>query len=465
MTTATAPTAEGTATAPVAAPAWPGRAVVAGAGLAGSLAAIALARAGWTVTVIERRGDPRTSPEARGRSFNLGLSARGMAALEHVGLLDEVLAGTVPMRGRMIHTGGELIHQPYGTQGDEVLHSLERADLNALLVERASALPGVGFEFGQVVVDVDAAAGTLTVRDDATGTTRVVEGDLVVGADGAFSAVRASLERQGLASTTTDQLAWGYKELTIPVGDDGRPRTPIEALHVWPGERGLIVAHPNRDGSLTATLFLDHEGATDSFATLTDDASVEAYFRTSFPDTETLVPDRVREFLDHPVGRLVTVRTAPWVHGDRLVLVGDACHAVYPFYGQGMNASFEDVLVLSRCLAASPGDRAGALADYQERRKRHTDALAELSEQNFYELRDRVRSPWFRVRKRADLLLHRAFPRAWVPLYTMIAHRTTPYDDARARARRQDLVLGGALAGAASGIVGLAVAAVRRTGR
>jgi kynurenine 3-monooxygenase len=429
------------------------RAAVIGAGLAGGLCAVYLSRAGWDVVVFERREDPRRTPEAGGRSINLGLSARGIAALDEVGLREKVLRMAVPMRGRMIHDpDGDIHFQPYGTRDSEILHSILRTDLTTVLIDQAEAR-GVRFRFGHTLTALDPDSGEVLLAASATGVQVGVTADLIIGADGAFSAVRRCLEQRALVRTTVDTLEWGYKELTIPAGPDGSPRTPLEGLHVWPGgQRGLIVAHPNRNASLTATLFLALNGD-ESLATLTDPAAVEAFFAANFPDTAALMPDRVAEVLDHPVGTLVTVRTSPWTHGDRVVLIGDACHAVYPFYGQGMNAAFEDVLVLADCLMAEPADRGAALARFQRQRKRHTDALADMSEDNFGELRDRLRSPWFRFRKRADLVLHRAFPRTWAPLYTMIAHRRTPYADARARARRQELVLAvglavGALAGA-----------------
>jgi len=230
--------------------------------------------------------------------------------------------------------------------------------------------------------------------------------------------------------------------VTIPHPPAG---TSAEALHVWPGERGLIVAHPNLDGSLTGTVFLPVA----DFAAFRTPEAITDFFGTAFPGTPALVPDLAGEFRRHPVGTLVTVRTSPWHRRDQVVLIGDAAHAVYPFYGQGMNAAFEDCTVLDECLAARPGDAGAAFADFQRRRKRHTDVLADLSARNFVELRDRVRRPLYQLRQRADLVLNRAFPNSWVPLYTLVSHTATPYADALARARRQDALLGWLGAGAA----------------
>ncbi|XVV07122.1 FAD-dependent oxidoreductase [Actinosynnema sp. CA-248983] len=430
-------------------------AVVVGAGLAGSLVSVYLARRGFAVRVLERREDPRT-PGAReaGRSINLGLSQRGIVALKEIGLLDTLKPLTVPMRGRVVHApDGALRFQPYGTEEDQILHSVLRHDLNVALIDEAEK-QGVEFFWGRKVVSVDREKPSVTTE------TGEFEADLVVGADGAFSAVRTHLGRGRRMTLHQEYLEWGYKELLIPVGDDGRPRTELRALHVWPGDDGLIVAHPNADGSLTATVFLPFEGA-HGFAGLDTAARVREFFTRRFPDTPTLIPDLVEQFLAHPPASLVTIRTEPW-HlatgaGRGVVLLGDAAHAVYPFFGQGMNAAFEDCSVLDRCLAAHPHDLPTALAAFEDARRPHTDVLAELSKRNFVELRDKLRSPLFLARKKADLVLHRLFPRSWVPLYTLIAHTTTPYGEALARSRRQDRLLATTTALTGVALAGLAL--------
>lgn len=423
--------------------------IVAGAGLSGSLVAIYLARRGFGVRVVERRPDPRSST-SDGRSINLGLSQRGIQALREVGLLDELWPKTTPMRGRMVHApdGTQSFH-PYGTEDDQILHSILRDELNAALIDRAESL-GVQFDFEHKVVGLDRTLPSLTVEGSDE-----LKADLVIGADGAFSAVRGHLLRGERAEFHQEFMDWGYKEITIPRHE----RTRLEALHLWPGRTGLVVAHPNYDGTLTATVFLPFEGP-GSFAELTTPEKVAAHCGAEFSDLPELVPDLVEQFLSHPVGSLVTIRTAPWQHDGKVVLIGDAAHAVYPFYGQGMNAAFEDCSVLDKCLAA--GDLHAGLREFERRRRRHTDVLAELSKQNFLELRDGMRSPLFLARKKADLLLHRAFPTAWTPLYTMIAHTTTPYGDALARARRQDRLLATLSTVAATAITALVAARSRR---
>ncbi|MGX2993434.1 FAD-dependent oxidoreductase [Streptomyces sp. JNUCC 64] len=423
--------------------------VVVGAGMAGTMLAIRLARRGHRVDVVERRGDPRGADGPDAASISVGLSERGRAALRDIGLLEEALAEAVPMRGRIVHHGGRAAYQPYGADDTEVLHAVRRHDLNITLLEAAEKVPGVRLWFGHRVTGLTGTGPTGTgVRTPA----RTFPADLVVGADGAYSTVRAQLHRRVGAEFHQTHLDWGYREFTIPAVE--RP----EALHVWPGERGLVVAHPNPDGTLTGTVFLPFDGAT-GFSGLRDPARAGAFLAEEFGDLTDLVPDLVTQFLAHEPGSLVSVRTAPWRH-DRVVLVGDAAHAVFPFYGQGMNAAFEDCAVLDACLAEYAPDE--ALAAFEARRRPHTDVLAELSARNFVELRDRVRSPVFLARKRIDFALGRLLP-GWRPLYEMISHSSLPYGDALARARRQDRLLGG-IAGLA-GLAGLGTAAWLATAR
>jgi kynurenine 3-monooxygenase len=444
------------------------RIAIVGAGLAGALLATLLARRGATIDVYERRSDPRTGRTDEGRSINLGISARGIQALHAVGLWERLQSQLVPMRGRMVHRpDGSLRFLPYGTRPDEILHSIQRNALNALLVDQAEKAGDVRFHFGQRCSGLDCADGRLTVTDAAAGTTSTIAADLVVGADGAFSEVRQHLNRAVPANYRQDFLDWGYRELTIPPHPDGSARTPIEALHVWPSRRGLIVAHPNIDNSLTCTVLLPHQDDPQrpdlaSFTSLCTEEDVRTYFRENFPDTVDLIPNLAADYFAHPVGHLVTIRTAPWHYRDRVVLVGDACHAITPFYGQGMNSAFEDCLVLDECLARAGTDRAAALARYQQRRKPHTDVLADLALDNFTELRDRVRNPLHLLHAKADLALHRLLPRWWQPLYRMVSHTTIPYGEALQRARRQDRALGLGLVAAAAGLTTAATVAARR---
>jgi len=434
-----------------------GRIAVVGGGLAGSLLALGLARKGHAVDVYERRPDPRVTLAAGGRSINLGLSKRGMQALAAVGLLEDVLARAVVMRGRVIHArDGSTRFQPYGKDEGEVLHSIDRNELNRMLLDRAEAQGNVRLHFEHRLVRADRAQREIELEH--AGASVVVRPKWVVGADGAFSNMRRELQRGERADYHQEYLEWGYKELTLAARPDGSSVIDLRALHVWPRSHCLFVSHPNRDGSHTLTLFLPWEGE-DSLATTRSEADVRSLFERYFPDLVPLLPSLTEQWMTHPASALVTTRTAPWAFGDWAVLMGDACHAVYPFYGQGMNSAFEDCCVLMQSLEEHPRDTAAAFRRYEERRRPHTDVLAELSKRNFDELRQKVQSPWFLARKRLDVTLNRLFPKRWLPLYTMIAHSTIPYGDALARASRQGRILAGAgiaIAGALCLGVGLA---------
>ena len=415
------------------------RVAIVGGGLAGSLLTLALARKGHAVDVYERRPDPRAQAAGSGRSINLGLSKRGMQALASVGLLEEVLKRSVVMRGRVIHgRDGSTQFQPYGKNEGEVLHSIDRNELNRLLLERAEQHANVRLHFEHKLLRADRA--TREIELEANGASVVAHPKWVVGADGAFSSMRRELQHGTRADYHQEYLEWGYKELTLAAKPDGSSVVDLTALHVWPRSHCLFVSHPNRDGSHTLTLFLPWEGE-DSFATTRTPAEVRSLFQRYFPDLVPLLPSLTEQWMKHPAAALVTTRTAPWAFGDWAVLVGDACHAVYPFYGQGMNSAFEDCCVLMQSLQEHAGDTGAAFQAYEDGRRRHTDVLAELSKRNFDELRQKVQSPWFVAHKKLDIALNRLFPKAWMPLYTMIAHSTIPYADAQARAGRQARIL------------------------
>jgi kynurenine 3-monooxygenase len=413
---------------------------VVGAGLAGALFACYLGRAGRRVTVYEKRPDPRLASAERGRSINLALSVRGIHALRELGLADDVLLQSVLMRGRMIHArDGRLTFQPYGKDDSEALHSVSRAGLNRLLVEAAAGCESVQLRFDRRCTGLDPQAGIVEFHDEASAEAVTVAAEAVVGADGAYSAVRGALQRREGFNYQQEYLSHGYKELTIPSGTGGEHRLDKHALHIWPRVSFMMIALPNLDGSFTVTLFWPFEGP-NSFAALKTEADVLTFFRGQFPDAVPLIPALADEFLTNPTGWLVTIRCQPW-HVGRAVLVGDASHAVVPFLGQGMNAAFEDCTVLHQCLREEKWEWERAFARYEGLRKEHADALADLCVANFVEMRDRVASPWFLLGKRADVLLHRLFPRWYLPLYTMIEFTRIPYADAVRRARSQKLAV------------------------
>lgn len=414
---------------------------IVGAGLAGALMASYLARAGRQVALYEKRPDPRQGSSERGRSINLALSVRGIHALKEVGLADEVLRSGILMRGRMIHSlTGQRFFQPYGKDDSEALYSVSRAGLNRLLVESAARFDSVRLHFNQKCVGIDLPSGGVDLLDETTHTQQRVPSDIVIGTDGAFSAVRSQMTKQERFDYQQDYLTHGYKELTIPAGGDGTFRLEKHALHIWPRGAFMMIALPNQDGSFTCTLFWPFEGP-NSFAALKTEADVLAFFQKQFPDAVPLMPDLAHDFLSNPTGSLVTIRCRPWHAAGKVVLIGDACHAVVPFLGQGMNAAFEDCTVLHECLNQHAPDWESAFRDYEQRRKVHLDTLADLCLVNFIEMRDRVGSPLFLLRKQLALLLHRLFPKWYLPLYTMIEFTRIPYADALRRSRLQDRIV------------------------
>jgi kynurenine 3-monooxygenase len=409
---------------------------IVGSGLAGALMACYLARAGHGVDLYEKRPDPRRSEQERGRSINLALSVRGIHALQEVGLAHEVLQSSILMRGRMIHArDGALTFQPYGKDDTEALHSVSRSGLNLLLVQAAARYDSVRIFFEHKCTGFDPNGGVLEFANEAKVATEVV-----IAADGAYSAVRSRLERQDRFNYQQDYLSHGYKELTIPAGPRGTFRLEKNALHIWPRGSFMMIALPNADGSFTGTLFWPFEGP-NSFSALTDGKAVVGYFEDQFPDVVELIPTLADDFLFNPTSSLVTIRCQPWHVAGRAVLLGDACHAVVPFLGQGMNAAFEDCSVLNRCLAEQGSDLCRAFTTYETLRKENLDTLADLCVENFYEMRDRVGSRWFVLRKKLEIALHKLFPRWYLPLYTMIEFTRIPYAEALRRAKRQDRVV------------------------
>jgi kynurenine 3-monooxygenase len=422
---------------------------IVGSGLAGTLLACYLGRAGYRVDLHEKRPDPRTHDAERGKSINLALSVRGLQALREVGLADDILRLAIPMRGRMIHSpSGALAFQPYGKDDTESINSVSRAGLNLALIEAAARHESIRLFFQHQCTGIDLASATIDISDSTAHGSTKIPCDIVIGADGAHSAVRAAMQRQERFCYQQDFLSHGYKELTIAPGPGGSFQMHKHALHIWPRHSFMMIALPNIDGSFTCTLFWPYEGA-HSFAALRTDDDITRFFREQFPDAVPLLPDLVEQYRTNPIGPLMTVRCQPWHVGGRVVLLGDACHAVVPFLGQGMNAAFEDCTVLARCIERHAPAWDVAFAEFERQRKEHTDALADMAVDNFLEMRDRVGSRLFRWKKRGDILLHKLLPGWYLPLYTLITFTTTPYADARRRARRQQQIVRWLLAGLA----------------
>ena len=418
----------------------PAKFVLIGSGLAGGLLAAYLGRRGYDVDLYERRADPREGNIVGGRSINLAISTRGIHALEQIGIADETLRYAIPMRGRMIHDKSGALHfAPYDVDPKNCINSIGRASLNTTVIEAAQRYPSVRVHFNRKCTDVDLTEAICRLETE-TGKL-AVGGDAVIGVDGAFSAVRASMQRNiDSFQYNESYLAHGYKELTIPPAPDGSWLIEKNALHIWPRKSFMMIALPNPDGSFTCTLFWEFEGPR-SFATTKTDDDVRRFFDEEFPDAVPLMPALLEDFKNNPTGSLVTIRCAPWYYRDRVCLLGDAAHAVVPFYGQGMNAAFEDCVVLDECLDKFPDNRERAFAKYFESRKENADALADLAIGNFIEMRDKTASRTFRAKKKLDHLLEAALPGMYLPLYTMVTFTRIPYAQAARRARLQDRIL------------------------
>lgn len=415
--------------------------VIVGGGLGGALMAVYLGRAGHDVEVHELRADLRTTEIAGGRSINLALSHRGLCALERVGLAEDVLGMAIPMRGRMIHAvDGHLSYQPYGKDRTQAIHSVSRAGLNIALLNAAEKFSSVRLFFQHKCQRVDPDTGAVDLEDVSNGQAIRVEGRVIVSADGAFSAVRGALQKRDRFDFSQSYLAHGYKELTIPAGPDGGFALEKYALHIWPRGTFMMIALPNFDGSFTVTLFWPFEGP-NSFGVIRTREELLSFFGHTFADAVPLMPTLAEDYFANPTGSLVTVRCAPWHVEDRVVLLGDAAHAIVPFYGQGMNAAFEDVLVLDECMTRHRDDRRRAFGEFFALRKEHTDALADLAVANFVEMRDHTGSRMFLLKKKAEKWLHKLFPRWYIPLYTLVTFTRTPYAGALRRARRQNHVV------------------------
>jgi len=416
------------------------RFVLIGSGLAGGLLAAYLGRRGHEVDLFERRADPREGNIVGGRSINLAISTRGIHALEKIGIADEALRHAIPMRGRMIHDKSGALHfAPYDVDPKKCINSIGRAALNATVIEAAQRYSSVRVHFNHKCTDVDIDSPVAHLETANCAVT--ARGDAVIGVDGAFSAVRESMQLK-IANFQYDEsyLAHGYKELTIPPGPDASWRMEKNALHIWPRRSFMMIALPNPDGSFTCTLFWQFEGPR-SFATTKTDDDVRRFFEEEFPDAVPLMPSLFDDFRNNPTGSLVTIRSAPWFYRDKVCLVGDAAHAVVPFYGQGMNAAFEDCVVLDECLQKFPQNRERAFGEYFHRRKENADALADLAIGNFIEMRDKTASKTFRAKKKLDHALEAALPGIYLPLYTMVTFTRIPYAKAAKRARVQDLLV------------------------
>ncbi|MFN5170854.1 MAG: FAD-dependent oxidoreductase [Cyclobacteriaceae bacterium] len=409
---------------------------IVGAGLVGSLLAIYLRKRGYQISVFERRPDMRSNQLDGGRSINLALSNRGIRALHEVGLEDLLRQNAIPMHGRMMHDiQGQLTFQPYGTQG-QYINSVSRSGLNKVLMTEAER-QGARLHFDHRCLHVDLVKTALTFQHEPSQTHAF---DYIIGADGAFSAARGMMQFSDRYDFSQDYIEHGYKELTLPAGPGQAFQMEKNALHIWPRERYMLIALPNPDATFTCTLFFPFEGKP-SFSSLPTPEAVSEFFNKQFGDVAGKMEDLKVEFFANPTGSLVTMRCYPWVR-NRTLLIGDAAHAIVPFFGQGMNAGFEDCRVLNDLLTRYNDRWTDVLPAFQEQRKPDADAIAQLALDNFVEMRDLVADTDFLLRKKIEARLHQLYPNRWIPLYSMVTfHDNIRYSDAYATGQRQKKIM------------------------
>jgi kynurenine 3-monooxygenase len=418
--------------------------LISGAGPVGSLLAIYMARRGYKVSVYEKREDPRKTLADDGRSINLALSHRGIHALHEAGLEKLILSNAIPMKGRMIHdTKGETNFQAYGEEG-QYINSVSRGGLNRALIESAALEYGIDFHFNEKCIAVEPEQKKVVFENYLTGESTSVSYNLLAGADGAFSQVRQALEKTNGANTTIDKLSHGYKELTIPAGKNNSFLLEKNALHIWPREQFMLIALPNTDGSFTGTLFLPFTGE-NSFESIQNKGDLNRFFKTYFPDALALAGVIEEEYFSAEASFLATVHTNSWTHQDSTFLIGDAAHAIVPFYGQGMNAGFEDVRILNELLNKHQDNWEDVLKEYEKSRRPDTDAIAELAMQNFIEMRDLVAETTFVLRKKIEAAIHKRY-KNYLPLYSMVTFSDIPYSEALAKGKEYDWLMGEILA-------------------
>ena len=412
-----------------------------GAGLNGPLLAILLMRRGFSVEIYERRPDMRRVRTSAGRSINLALSTRGIHALRQAGLWEKMRGITLPMKGRMMHSiAEELTFQPYGKNEAEVIHSISRAELNIELMNAAEE-EGATIHFHRRCQGFDLRTGEIRVRNEDTREETNQKTEVLIGCDGAASALRAEMLKLSHFDFSQQHLDYGYKELTIPAGPNGNPLLEPNALHIWPRGNHMLIALPNIDGTFACILFLPFEGA-DSFASLSSEMDVIHFFQERFPDVNRLMPQLAENYAANPTGAMVTVKCSPWHVNGRTLLLGDAAHAIVPFFGQGINCGFEDCTYLVELLDRYGADWTRVFAEFEKERKVNTDAIADMAIENFTEMRDRVADSQFLLTKKVELALESRYPNLFIPKYAMVTFHRIPYSVALSRGAIQERILG-----------------------
>jgi kynurenine 3-monooxygenase len=410
---------------------------IVGSGLVGSLLAIFLKKEGHTVHIYDRSPDIRTI-NFSGRSINLAMSHRGWKALDEAGVGNKVRDVAIAMEKRAIHIGDKLNFQHYGLNGESI-YSISRGVLNRKMINLAEEA-GVEFFFEQKIWDVTLADATLHIGETERGEWEELKYDMVFGADGAFSRIRHRMQRQSMFNYSQEFLNTGYKELHIPANADGSYKLDKHSLHIWPRGKYMLIALPNLDGSFTCTLFMPFEGE-NSFASLDNRPKVEAFFATNLPDTIDVIPNLAEDFFKNPTSTLVTMKCFPWTFEDKVALIGDACHAIVPFYGQGMNAGFEDITVLYEMIQKYGNNWKTIFAEYEKSRKPNADAIAELSYRNFMEMSTKTADPKFILQKKIEKNFAEKHPEKWIPLYDRVTFSTRPYSEALATGDFQETIM------------------------
>lgn len=415
--------------------------VIIGAGLVGSLLSIYLSRRGYQVKIFERRPDMRRESISAGRSINLALSDRGIKALEEVGIMDEIKKIAIPMHGRYIHNAdGTTAFQPYGSEG-QFINSVSRGELNKKLMDLAEA-NGAQIIFNQKCDSINWKQNTIQFENTSNGQLSTVNYQLAFGSDGAYSAARLTHQLQHDRFQYQQYfIDFGYKELSIPPGPNGEFLLDKNALHIWPRGNYMLIALPNMDGSFTCTLFFPFEG-TPSFASLDSEEKVNDFFKATFADAFTLMPSLTADFFNNPTSSLVTVKCFPWIKEDKFALIGDAAHAIVPFFGQGMNCGFEDCLVLNGLIDTHHENWELILKEYQALRKPDADAIAELALNNFVEMRDKVADPKFLLQKKIEAAFSKKYPGKWIPAYAQVTFSPhIRYSEALMNSTKQEAIM------------------------
>ncbi len=412
---------------------------IAGAGLVGSLEAIYMAKRGHKVSVYERRSDMRQAELVAGRSINLALSTRGWTALKKVGIDDEVKKMAIPMPKRIMHAqDGTLSEQPYG-QDDEAIYSVSRGGLNVLLMNLAEREKNIDFHFNHKLLSTDLKTAQ-AVFEDKNGKEKIINSDVLIGADGTYSTVRNHMMRQDRFQFSQYYIEHGYKELTIPANSDGSHQIETNALHIWPRGNYMLIALPNMDGSYTCTLFFPYEG-TYSFESLKTHQQVIDFFEEVFPDVVPLIPNLAEDYFNNPTASLSIMRCYPWTVSDKVLLIGDSAHATVPFYGQGMNAGFEGCYVLDQLLEEYGDDWKACFDAYSKYRKPDGDGVQDLSMHNFVVMRDKTADPHFLLQKKIELKFSKKYPEKWLPLYSMVSFSNIRYSEAWKIGQQQEALM------------------------